>query len=138
MKKNRPLSPHLQVYRLPLTAVLSISHRISGCILSLSTAGIVILLALLMFEPFVYDQVLDCLKTPVGAIVVVGFVLAFWYHFCAGLRHLIWDMGYGYDLPAVKTSNSLQVVLCLIFNDLLWGVPRVWVLPVLEQGIGGP
>jgi succinate dehydrogenase / fumarate reductase cytochrome b subunit len=110
MKKNRPLSPHLQVYRLPLTAVLSISHRISGCILSLSTAGIVILLALLMFEPFVYDQVLDCLKTPVGAIVVVGFVLAFWYHFCAGLRHLIWDMGYGYDLPAVKTSNILIVL----------------------------
>ncbi len=110
MKKNRPLSPHLQVYRLPLAAVLSISHRISGCILSLSTAGIVILLALLMFEPFVYDQVLDCLKTPVGAIVVVGFVLAFWYHFCAGLRHLIWDMGYGYDLPAVKTSNILIVL----------------------------
>lgn len=110
MKKNRPLSPHLQVYRLPLAAVLSISHRISGCILSLSTAGIVILLALLMFEPFVYDQVLDCLKTPVGALVVVGFVLAFWYHFCAGLRHLIWDMGYGYDLPAVKTSNILIVL----------------------------
>ncbi len=110
MKKNRPLSPHLQVYRLPLAAVLSISHRISGAILSLSTAGIVILLALLMFEPFVYDQVLDCLKTPVGALVVVGFVLAFWYHFCAGLRHLIWDMGYGYDLPAVKTSNILIVL----------------------------
>ena len=116
MKKNRPLSPHLQVYRLPLAAVLSISHRISGCILSLSTAGIVILLALLMFEPFVYDQVLDCLKTPVGALVVVGFVLAFWYHFCAGLRHLIWDMGYGYDLPAVKTSNILIVLGTLVLT----------------------
>ncbi|MFM7622787.1 MAG: succinate dehydrogenase, cytochrome b556 subunit [Alphaproteobacteria bacterium] len=103
MKKNRPLSPHLQVYRLPLAAVLSISHRISGVVLSLSTAGMVIMLALLMFEPFVYNQILDCLKTTVGNIVVVGFVLAFWYHFCGGLRHLIWDMGYGYDLAAVKT-----------------------------------
>jgi succinate dehydrogenase / fumarate reductase cytochrome b subunit len=107
MKKNRPLSPHLQVYRLPLAAVLSISHRLSGVILSLSSVALVVLLTLLVFEPFVYAQAVDFLRTTLGNILVVGFVLAFWYHFCAGLRHLIWDLGFGYDLSAVKTSNIL-------------------------------
>jgi succinate dehydrogenase / fumarate reductase cytochrome b subunit len=110
MKKNRPLSPHLQVYRLPLAAVLSISHRLSGVILSLSSVALVVLLTLLVFEPFVYAKAVDFLKTTLGNIFVVGFVLAFWYHFCAGLRHLIWDMGFGYDLSAVKTSNILIVL----------------------------
>jgi len=116
MKKNRPLSPHLQVYRLPLAAVLSISHRISGVVLSLATVGIVFMLALLTFEPFVYDRIMAFLKTTLGNVVVVGFVLAFWYHFCAGLRHLIWDMGYGYDLSVVRTSNVLILLGTIVLT----------------------
>jgi len=48
--------------------------------------------------------------------VVVGFVLAFWYHFCAGLRHLIWDMGYGYDLSVVRTSNVLILLGTIVLT----------------------
>jgi succinate dehydrogenase / fumarate reductase cytochrome b subunit len=117
MKKQRPLSPHLQVYRLPLAAVLSISHRISGVVLSLAVMLLVVMLALLAFEPFLFDTIRGFFDTTVGNIAFGGFVLAFWYHFCSGLRHLLWDFGYGYDLKTVKITNILIILWTIILTS---------------------
>ena len=117
MKKQRPLSPHLQVYRLPLAAVLSISHRISGVVLSLASILLVAMLGLLAFEPFLFDKARTFLNTTVGNVAFGAFVLAFWYHFCSGLRHLLWDFGCGYDLKTVKITNIMIILGTIVLTS---------------------
>lgn len=101
---NRPLSPHLTIYNLPLAARMSILHRITGCGLA---AGI--LLGVWWFlaaarGPEAFDLVDGILTSWIGGLVLIGCLLAFWYHFFTGVRHLVWDMGTGFRLDEVAKS----------------------------------
>ncbi len=115
---NRPLSPHLQIYRLPLTAQMSILHRITGSALALGG----ILVAWWFFAaasgPEYFAFVDDLLTSWIGGAVMIGLLLALWYHFCNGVRHLIWDAGYGMEVSVLKNSGlatlGASVVLTVI------------------------
>jgi succinate dehydrogenase / fumarate reductase cytochrome b subunit len=90
-KTDRPLSPHLQVYRLPMTALMSITHRMTGVALS---AGCILITAFLIAaavseEAFVWIK--DFSITPLGTIILFAWSFALYYHTCNGVRHLIWD-----------------------------------------------
>jgi len=90
-KTDRPLSPHLQVYRLPMTALMSITHRMTGVALS---AGCILITAFLLAaavseEAFVWIK--DFSITPLGTIILFAWSFALYYHTCNGVRHLIWD-----------------------------------------------
>jgi succinate dehydrogenase / fumarate reductase cytochrome b subunit len=88
---SRPLSPHLQVYRLPMTAIMSISHRITGAILA---GGCLLVTAFLVSAAF-SAEAFECLMTMAGSwygkVAIFGLLASFYYHFCNGIRHLIWD-----------------------------------------------
>lgn len=88
---NRPLSPHLQVYRLPMAALMSISHRITGAIL----AGGCVLIALFIISAVLgsdyYDLVMIYARGPYGHWFFLAWAFVFYYHLCSGIRHLIWD-----------------------------------------------
>lgn len=89
--QTRPLSPHLQVYRLPMAALMSISHRITGVILS---GGFLLVAAMLVSAAMgrqYFNDVMSLAMTPVGMFVLVGWSLALYYHTLNGIRHLIWD-----------------------------------------------
>jgi len=104
---NRPLSPHLQVYRLPLTARLSILHRITGMGMIPGAVLLVWWFVAGVYSPG-YFAVADGLMTSwVGLVVLVGSLWALAYHFCNGLRHLVWDMGRNFDLAGARRSNLL-------------------------------
>ena len=117
---NRPLSPHLQIYRLPLVALMSITHRITGVALSAGTILLVIWLGSAAYGPEAYDQVSACLASPFGMIVLFGFSAAFYYHLCNGLRHLVWDSVRGFELPTVRRSNMLVILGAVVLTAVTW------------------
>ena len=117
---NRPLSPHLSVYRPQWTSVLSICHRITGVGLTLG-AGLVVwwLLAAATGEDY-FEFVDGILTSWLGHLVLLGLTWALAFHFLNGIRHLWWDTGRGFDLDKVEMSGKIVVAGSLILTALLW------------------
>jgi len=115
---NRPLSPHLQIYRMPLTGMLSITHRITGMAMIPGAVLIVWWFVAAVYSPG-YFAVADRLLTSwFGTLVMLGSLWALAYHFCNGIRHLVWDTGRNFDLQKTQTANYIvlggSVVLTLL------------------------
>jgi succinate dehydrogenase / fumarate reductase cytochrome b subunit len=104
---NRPLSPFMigQVYRPQITSVLSIMHRITGVALTLAAVLTVwwFLAASADAESFAFAD--GILTSWIGGLILILSLLAFWFHFCNGIRHLVWDAGYGFQLESVRKSG---------------------------------
>ena len=115
---NRPLSPHLTVYKPQITSVLSILHCITGAGLAVSTILVVFWLASLAIGEVTFKGFNNFLNNPFIIIVLVSSLWALWYHFCTGLRHLYWDMGYGYDLKSVTISGWVAVIFSFVLTFL--------------------
>lgn len=116
----RPLSPHLQVYRLQLTSVLSITHRFTGVALILGLGLLVYWLGMLSKGPEHYLDLVYCLKSPFVQILLVGWTFSLYYHLANGVRHLFWDMGKGFALKDTYFSGWLVVVLSVLATALTW------------------
>ena len=115
---NRPLSPHLTVYKPQITSVLSIFHRITGAGLAVSTVLVVFWRPSLAIGEVTFKGFNNFLNNPFIIIVLVSSLWALWYHFCTGLRHLYWDMGYGYDLNSVTISGWVAVIFSFVLTFL--------------------
>ncbi|MGY6588451.1 MAG: succinate dehydrogenase, cytochrome b556 subunit [Wenzhouxiangella sp.] len=119
---NRPLSPHLQVYRPQLTSVLSISHRFTGIINSLGLIVVVAWLASLAAGPEAYDRLVGLLAHPVGIVAMAAWTFSLFYHLLNGIRHLIWDAGWMLDLKGAYASGYTVVGLAVLLTLVVWGV----------------
>ncbi len=108
---NRPLSPHIQVYRPQMTSMLSFIHRLTGLILALGLVVFVYWLYALATNPGAADQFRTWMLSVPGQIVIYLWILAFFYHFCNGIRHLLWDVGKGFTIPQVYRSGYLVLAL---------------------------
>jgi succinate dehydrogenase / fumarate reductase cytochrome b subunit len=106
---NRPLSPHLQIYRPQLTAVLSILHRLTGVALAPGTLLLVYWLAAAAAGPEAFATAQVLVGSIVGRLLLLGWTFALFYHLCNGIRHLFWDAGYGLELPDLYRSGWLVV-----------------------------
>ena len=93
MSANRPLSPHLQVYRLPLTGLISITHRMTGVLLSFALLLVVALLLALAVGESTYLTMQAWLANTFARLIYWGIVYALLFHLCHGIRHLLWDFG---------------------------------------------
>jgi succinate dehydrogenase / fumarate reductase cytochrome b subunit len=111
--RPRPLSPHLQVYRPQYTMVLSILHRATGVVLAVGLLLLAYWLLALASGPAEYAHATRLLASPLGLLVLAGLTLAFWYHFCTGIRHLVWDTGRGLEKAAARRSALIVVVAVL-------------------------
>ena len=107
---NRPLSPHLQIYKPQLTAVLSIAHRGSGIFLAIGTLLLVYWLTALAQGPENYMQAQAFFGSFFGQLILLAWAFALFYHLCNGIRHLLWDMGVGFEITTVYTSGKFVVV----------------------------
>lgn len=120
LKERRPLSPHLQVYRIQITSLLSIVHRGTGIVLY----GAAVLLAIWFItlaqgaEP--YEKMQTCLFHPIGLIVLLGISFSFFYHLCNGLRHLCWDAGHGYEISTVRKTGWTVVIVSILLTGMAW------------------
>jgi len=119
-KDTRPLSPHLQIYKLPLTALLSISHRITGVINSVGALFLVLVLASAAGgeESFAFASAL--LSSWFGYLVLFGFTLALYFHFCNGIRHLLWDAGVGLELEDAERSANFALIAAGVLTVVTW------------------
>lgn len=124
---NRPLSPHLQVYdMLQITALLSILHRITGVFLGLGMLLVIWWLVALASGPEYYNYVLGVAGSWIGRLVLFGFTAALFYHLCNGIRHLFWDAGRGFEIPAVYRSGWTVVIASLVLTVLAWVAAYAW------------
>jgi len=119
---NQPTSPHLQIYRLPLTALLSITHRITGVILALGCFLLVWILAAAANSAAYYNAMVPHLQSWYGKLFLIGFVFSLYLHFFNGIRHLIWDLGYGFELDTVDLTAKLAIALAIILTIATWAV----------------
>ena len=118
---NRPLSPHLQIYRMQLTSVLSITHRMTGIFLGLGTLVLLFWLSAVAGGPDAYASAHSVLDMFIVKLVLFGWTWAFFYHLCNGLRHLAWDAGYGFELPQTYASGYVVLATSTIVTLLVWG-----------------
>ena len=120
---NRPLSPHLQVYRPQMTSVLSIFHRMSGAGLWLGTVVLTYWLYATALGPEQYDIAQAIFGSWIGMLALLGWSFALFYHLCNGIRHLFWDVGWGFELPVVYASGwgVLGATLALTLGAWWWG-----------------
>lgn len=115
---NRPLSPHVTIYRWPITAIMSILHRATGVGLALGAVLGVWWFLAAATDPEYFALVDGLLTSWIGGLILVLSLFALWYHFCNGIRHLFWDAGYGFDIAALQKIGMAvaagAVVLTLI------------------------
>jgi len=120
---QRPLSPHLGVYRFAYTMALSILHRIMGGALSVGFLVLVWWLMALAQGPDAYADAVEVLGSGFFKLLLAGWALAYIYHFCNGIRHLIWDMGAGLERHQARRSGVIVVVATIIlFAAFVWAV----------------
>ena len=124
MGRQRPLSPHLQVYRPQMTSVMSIMHRAAGIVLTTGTLVMTAWLVSLAMGAERYGIVAAALAHPLGQFVLFGYSIALIYHALNGIRHLGWDIGIGLTIPEVYRNGQLVLVLTAILTVVLWTV--VW------------
>ena len=118
--RERPLSPHLQVYRPQITSVLSILHRITGAALAAGTLLLVYWLIAVAGGPDTYDAAQSVVGSIIGRILLFGWSWALFYHLTNGIRHLVWDAGRGFELRTVTISGWTVVILSFALTLAAW------------------
>ena len=117
---GRPLSPHLQVYKWQVQMASSILHRATGIILAVGSLLIVWGLAALAAGQGAFATFTACAASPLGTVVMVGWTLAFFYHLCNGIRHLVQDTGKGYAIESFVRSSWLAIIVSIVLTVAVW------------------
>ena len=114
---NRPLSPHLQVYKWHISSLLSISHRIIGIINFI----IIILISSILIFVGTDAQIFKMLsQSLIGKFLIICFCWTFSFQILNEIRHLAWDMGYGFDLKLSKITGILTIIVSFVFTILFY------------------
>ena len=119
---DRPLSPHLSIYRWPITMVSSILHRATGVAMAV---GFVVLVGWLFDAasgPDVYAKFLGVMDSTIGCVLLVGWSYAFFYHLSNGIRHLVWDTGRGLEKEQATASAWFVIVASIVLTAAFWWV----------------
>ena len=119
-KSDRPLSPHLQVYRFQWTMALSILHRITGVALAVGTLLLVWWLVAAASGPEAFATVQGFIGSILGRLLLFGWTLALFYHLCNGIRHLFWDAGYGFELDVAYRSGLAVLGASVALTLISW------------------
>jgi succinate dehydrogenase cytochrome b subunit len=120
ISSNRPLSPHLQVYRLPMLAILSIVHRITGVALAVGTLLLTWWLVAAATGPDAFATAQGFIGSFIGRLLLFGWTLALFYHLCNGIRHLFWDAGRGFTIPMAQRSGIIVLVAAAGLTVVCW------------------
>jgi len=127
---NRPLSPHLQVYKPQLTTFMSITHRATGIALAVGTLMLVCWLIAAATGETAFNEVQAFLGSIVGPLLLLGWSFALFYHLCNGLRHLFWDAGKGFEIETAYMTGRIVIAasILLTIGAWLWGYAAMGVI----------
>ena len=118
--KNRPLSPHLQIYRPIPTMMSSIVHRITGCALYFGTVLVAWWLIAAASGPGYFETANWVLGSWIGRLVLFGFTWALVQHLLGGIRHFVWDLGYGFDKHLTTRVAKITFAAAPVITILIW------------------
>ncbi|MCH2549948.1 MAG: succinate dehydrogenase, cytochrome b556 subunit [Alphaproteobacteria bacterium] len=118
--ENRPLSPHLQIYRPQLTSVLSIMHRLTGIFLAVGTLVLVWWLFSIALGPQYYDDFNWFISSIVGRLLLFAWTFSFTFHLANGIRHMCWDAGWGLDLSKAYKTGWLTLIISIVLTLVIW------------------
>lgn len=120
VQEKRPLSPHLQIYRIQITSLLSILHRATGIVLYGGGLFLAVWFIVLSTGSENYEALQRLILHPIGLVMLMGFSFSFFYHLCNGIRHLFWDAGVGYDMKTVRLTGWMVVISSLFLTGVSW------------------
>ena len=112
--RTRPLSPHFTIYRWPVTMATSIVHRATGIALSGGTILLCWWLIAIASGPGAFNEFTSLATTPLGEVILFGFVWSLSYHLLNGIRHLAWDLGYGFGVSTANRSGMLVIAASIV------------------------
>jgi succinate dehydrogenase / fumarate reductase cytochrome b subunit len=119
---NRPLSPHLQVYRPQITSVMSLLHRATGLALAAGTLLLIWWLVAAASGPESFAAVQACIGSWLGRVLLFGWTWSLFYHLCNGIRHLAWDSGWGFELKTAYATGYATLAASVGLTLLAWAV----------------
>ena len=119
VSKN-PISPHLQIYRWHISSLLSITHRISGVINLIALILIFFWLVVLSLGESNYELFLLIINSFFGKFILIGFTWSMSFHFLSGIRHLAWDLGYGFEIKTANISGIIVIISSLALTIIFW------------------
>ena len=117
---KNPLSPHIQIYRWHVSSLLSITHRISGVINFFALILIFFWLIVLSFGESDYELFLLIINSFFGKFILIGFTWSMSLHLLSGIRHLFWDMGYGFEIKTANISGIIVIIFSLVLTIIFW------------------
>ena len=117
---KNPLSPHLQIYRWHISSLLSITHRISGIINLIALILIFFWLIILSFGASNYELFLLIINSFFGKFILIGFTWSMIFHLLSGARHLVWDLGYGFEIKTANISGIIVIISSLVLTIIFW------------------
>ena len=118
--RERPLSPHLQVWRWHITMATSIAHRATGVALYVGALIAAAWAVCLASGPDAYAAFKAVMGSPIGLLVMFGLTVSFFYHLANGIRHLVWDAGHGYDLKSANASAVFVFAFTAVASVAVW------------------
>ena len=116
MENKSPLSPHIQIYRWHISSLVSISHRITGIINIIAITFICLWVSLLLFGESNYEMINSLLSSFIGKFFILGIVWSFSFQVLSEIRHLIMDLGYGFELKITKITGLVVILGSLILT----------------------
>jgi len=117
---KNPLSPHLQIYRWHISSLLSITHRISGVINLLALILIFFWLIFLSLGENNYQSFLLIINSFIGKFILIGFTWSMSFHLLSGIRHLVWDLGYGFEIKTANITGVIVIISSLALTIIFW------------------
>ena len=117
---KNPLSPHLQIYRWHISSLLSITHRISGIINLLGLILIFFWLLVLSLGESNYELFLLLINSFFGKFFLIGLTWSMSFHILSGIRHLAWDLGYGFEIKTANISGLIVIISSLVLTVIIW------------------
>jgi succinate dehydrogenase / fumarate reductase cytochrome b subunit len=119
---ERPLSPHLSIYRWPITMTLSILHRITGLALAVGLIALAYWLLAVAAGGTDYQQAVALMSSVLGRLCLIGWSFAFFLHLANGVRHLFWDIGRGFEIRQANASAWFVLVFAVVMTVIFWMV----------------
>ena len=120
MENNNPLSPHIQIYSWNISSLISISHRITGVINILVLTFVCLWISLLLLGETNYDYIKFFLQSIFGKFTILGIIWSFSFQILSEVRHLFWDLGYGFELKTSKITGLIVIFGSIIFTVLIF------------------
>ena len=124
MENKTPLSPHIQIYKWHISSLVSISHRITGIINIIAISFICLLASLLVFSESNYEIINSFLSSSIGKFVILGLTWSFSFQALSEIRHLIMDLGYGFEIKTTRFTGLVVIFGSIFFTVIFYLIGR--------------